>query len=101
MMPSFSRRANWFVSVLTMLVATHRASAEPATLELLQTIPLEGMAGRFDHLALDAKGGRLFIANLSNNSFDIVDLKAGKLVKRIPDQKKVQGIAYVPDLDRI
>jgi hypothetical protein len=43
----------------------------------------------------------LFIANLSNNSFDVVDLKAGKLVKQIPDQKKIQGVAYVPDLDRI
>jgi DNA-binding beta-propeller fold protein YncE len=30
-----------------------------------------------------------------------VDLKAGKLIKQIPDQKKLQGIAYVPDLDRI
>jgi DNA-binding beta-propeller fold protein YncE len=30
-----------------------------------------------------------------------VDLKAGKLVKQIPDQKKIQGVAYAPDLDRI
>jgi hypothetical protein len=30
-----------------------------------------------------------------------VDLKAGKLIKQIPDQKKIQGIAYAPDLDRI
>ena len=41
------------------------------------------------------------MANLSNNSLDVVDLKAGKLVKQIPDQKKIQGIAYAPDLDRI
>ena len=52
-------------------------------------------------VALDAKGGRLFIANLSNNSLDVVDLKAGKLVKQIPDQQKIQGVAYVPDIDRI
>jgi len=30
-----------------------------------------------------------------------VDLKAGKLIKQIPDQKKIQGIAYAPELDRI
>jgi DNA-binding beta-propeller fold protein YncE len=76
-------------------------SAEPATLELLQTIPLKGATGRLDHMAIDSKNGRLFVANLSNNSLDIVDLKAGKLLKQIPDQKKVQGIAYAPDLDRI
>jgi DNA-binding beta-propeller fold protein YncE len=75
--------------------------AEPATLELLQTISLKGTAGRLDHMAIDSKHARLFVANLSNNSLDIVDLKAGKLIKQIPDQEKIQGIAYALDLDRI
>jgi DNA-binding beta-propeller fold protein YncE len=87
--------------LLLALSAGITTAGEPATLELLQTIPLKGGAGRFDHLALDAKGGRLFIANLSNNSLDVVDLKAGKLVKQITGQQKIQGVAYVPDLDRI
>jgi DNA-binding beta-propeller fold protein YncE len=52
-------------------------------------------------MALDHRHGRLFVANLSNNSLDVVDLKAGKLIEQIPDQKKIQGVAYVPDLDRI
>lgn len=76
-------------------------AVEPATLELVQTISLKGAPGRLDHLAIDSKHGRLFIANLSNNSLDIVDLKAGKLIKQIPGQRKIQGIAYAPDLDRI
>jgi len=54
---------------------------EPKTLKLVQTIPLQGKAGRFDHLAIDPKGERLFVANLSNDSLDVIDLKAGKLVK--------------------
>ena len=76
-------------------------SGEPATLKLIQTIPLKGAPGRLDHFAIDGTHARLFIANLSNNSLDIVDLKAGKLIKQIPDQKKIQGIAYAPELDRI
>lgn len=89
-------------SLLTGLVAAGSvAAAEPTRLELTQTIPLQGVAGRYDHLALDARGGRLFIANLSNNSFDVVDLRAGKLIKQILDQRKIQGVAYVPDLDLI
>jgi DNA-binding beta-propeller fold protein YncE len=76
-------------------------AAEPATLELLQTIPLKGAVGRLDHMAIDSKHARLFVPNLSNNSLDIVDLKAGKLLKQISEQKKIQGIAYAPDLDRI
>jgi DNA-binding beta-propeller fold protein YncE len=75
--------------------------AEPATLQLLQTIQLKGAAGRLDHMAIDSKHGRLFVANLSNNSLEIVDLKTGKLIKQVPDQKKIQGIAYAADLDRI
>ena len=74
---------------------------EPRTMKLAQTIPLEGKAGRFDHLALDAKGERLFVANLSNDSLDVVDLKAGKLLKQIAGQKKAQGVAFAPTLNRI
>src|SRR5437588_12337872 len=35
------------------------------------------------------------------NSLDVIDPKAGKLVKQVPGQRKIQGVAYVPDLDRI
>jgi outer membrane protein assembly factor BamB len=88
-------------TLLWLLLAAATSAAEPATLELVQTIPLKGAAGRLDHLALDTRGNRLFIANLSNNSLDVVDLKAGKLVKQVPRQRKIQGVAHVPDLDRI
>lgn len=86
--------------VLTISVSSG-VSQEPRTVKLVQTIPLVGKPGRFDHLALDAKGERLLVANLSNDSLDIVDLKSGKLVRQIPDQKKSQGVAYVPGLNRI
>jgi DNA-binding beta-propeller fold protein YncE len=87
----------WFV----LLGAAGSEAGGPAALELVQTIALGGPAGRLDHMALDARHARLFVANLGNNSLDVVDLKAGKLLKRVPDQQKIQGIAYAPDLDRI
>jgi DNA-binding beta-propeller fold protein YncE len=88
--------------LLLMLCGFPRlAASDRPGLELVQKIALKGRPGRLDHLALDAKGHRLFVANLSNNSLDVVDLKAGKLVKQIPDQRKIQGVAYAPDLDRI
>ncbi|MBX7106750.1 MAG: hypothetical protein K1X57_21930 [Gemmataceae bacterium] len=88
------------LGLLAGLAATAQAD-DPKTLKLAQTVALEGKAGRFDHLALDAKGERLFVANLSNDSLDIVDLKAGKLVKQIVGQKKAQGVAFAPALNRI
>src|SRR5579863_660568 len=85
---------------LCSLFASPALAAEP-TLELIQTIVLKGKAGKLDHLALDAKRERLFLANTGNGSLDIVDLKAGKLFKQIPGQTGIQGIAYAADLDRL
>src|SRR5689334_14481732 len=89
------------VPIMLLPAGLTARAAEPASLRLIQTIPLKGVAGRLDHMAVDNRHGRLFVANLSNNSLDVVDLRAGKLIKQIPEQKKIQGIAYVPDLDRI
>ncbi len=87
--------------LLPAIVHPLPASGPAKALKLIQTIPLKGKAGRLDHLALDGKGRRLFVANLSNDSLDVVDLKAGKLVKQIPGQGKVQGVAYAAGLDRV
>src|SRR3954464_948673 len=92
-------------AVATLLSASLAGSAagaaEPAALELGQTLPLESGRGRDAPPAPDHAHGRLFLANLSNNSLDVVDLRAGKLVKQVLGQKKIQGVAYAPDLDRI
>jgi hypothetical protein len=77
------------------------AGADPAPLELIQTIDLKGPAGKLDHFALDTKRDRLLVANQTGNSLDIVDLKARKLLKQIAGQNDVSGVAYVPNLDRI
>jgi hypothetical protein len=88
--------------VLGVLLAAGPAGAEePRTLRLDRTIPLDGVVGRYDHMSLDPKGDRLFVANLSNNSLDVIDLAAGKLGRQIPGQRKAQGVAYAADLDRV
>jgi DNA-binding beta-propeller fold protein YncE len=75
--------------------------APAAELERVQTIALKGKPGGLDHLAIDAKRQRLFVANKANNTLDVVDLKAGKLLLQKPSQTAIQGIAYAPDLDRV
>jgi hypothetical protein len=97
------RTAMKHVPLLTLSIALLLADAAMASepLTLVQTIPLKGVAGKLDHLAVDREGQRLFVANKPNNTLDIVDLKSGKLVKQIPDQGKVSGVAYAADLDMI
>lgn len=90
------------VAVLAVLVCTaSRLPAEPPALELVQTIELKGKAGKLDHLIVDAKGERLFLANKVNNTVEVVDLKAGKPLRQLKGQAGAQGLAYAADLDRL
>ncbi len=80
-------------------VVANAQSAAP--LHLVQTIPLPNVKGRIDHLDVDVKGKRLFVAGLENGSVEVVDLQAGKWVKSISGFQKPQGIAYVESLNKV
>jgi len=64
-------------------------------------IPLGQVSGRTDHLGIDLKRQRLLIAELGNNSLGVVDLAAGKVLRRIPGLSEPQGVAYVPFSDSV
>src|SRR5437016_9137405 len=70
-------------------------------LRLVQTIPLPNVKGRLDHMDVDFKGKRLFVAGLENGTFEVVDLQAGNWVRSIPGFKKPQGPLFVPELDKL
>ena len=71
------------------------------SLGLVQTIPLQNVAGRIDHMDIDIPGQRLFVAELGNNSVDVIDLKTGKRVNSISGLREPQGIVYVQDANKI
>src|SRR5438876_6587243 len=70
-------------------------------LKMVQTIPLPGVEGRIDHLSVDVKGQRLFVAALGNNTLEVVDLAQGKRIRSITGLREPQGVVYVPELDQI
>ena len=74
-----------------------RAAAPALVLE--RTIPLAGVAGRIDHMAIDLARRRLFIAELGNGSVDVVDLATGRAIHRIAGLKEPQGVGYAPAAD--
>ena len=74
-------------------------AAQPLRLEKI--IPLPDVSGRIDHMAVDAKGERLFVAALGNNTVEVIDLKAGKRVKTITGLQEPQGVRYVADANRL
>src|SRR5260370_4845061 len=74
---------------------------EKQPLRLIQAIPMPNVKGRIDHMDVDVKGKRLFVAGLENGSLEVVDLRAGKWLRSIPGFKKTQGVAYVRSLNKV
>jgi len=65
-----------------------------AVLQLETKIPLGDVSGRIDHLAIDLKHYRLFVAELGNNSVGVVDLNQRKVINVIAGLKQPQGVGY-------
>src|SRR2546426_11820953 len=68
---------------------------------LVQTISLPNVKGGLDHMDVDVKRKRLFVAGLENGTLEVVDLQAGKWVRSIPGFEKPQGALYVPELNKL
>ena len=84
-----------------MAMPRNLEAEEAGPLRLIQTIPLRNVEGRIDHMAVDLKGERLFIAALGNNTVEIVDLRAGKHMETITGLHEPQGVGFVPEFNKI
>src|SRR5882762_816235 len=94
-----SRSATLILFYLTATVNLHGQRGQP--LSLVDTIPMPNVKGRLDHLYVDVRRERLFVAGLENGSVEVVDLKAAKWVRAIPGFQKPQGILLVPQLNKL
>jgi hypothetical protein len=91
-----------FVLVIGMIMAAPvEAQTPPAPLVLEAKIPLGSISGRIDHLAIDLKQQRLFVAELGNDSLGVVDLTAGKVLRTLTGLSEPQGVAYEPTIDTV
>jgi len=92
------------VTALAMSVSTGGAPAQPAgtaPLQLEAEIPLGNVRGRIDHMAVDLKRQRMFVAELGNDSVGVVDLANRKLIQTITGLKEPQGVGYEPSTDML
>jgi hypothetical protein len=87
--------------VMLVNAAAPAQSADASPLQLETKIVLGDVRGRIDHMAIDLKRQRLFVAELGNDSIGIVDLANRKLIHRIPGLKEPQGIGYEPSTDML
>src|SRR6185437_7681170 len=66
-----------------------------------KTIPLPDVQGRIDHMSIDVKNQRFFMAALGNDTIEVIDLKAGKRIHTITGLHEPQGVLYLPDVNRL
>jgi len=91
------------LAIFTAVVGSYLVAAESvnAPFQLKQTIPLPGVEGRIDHFDVDISGQRLFVCALGNNTVEVVDLSKGERVHTISGLGAPQGVAFVPELNRL
>ena len=85
-----------------LMFCSDAGNAQPAEpLRQITTIPLPDISGRIDHLAVDLKGRRVFLAALEKNTVEVVDIRAGTVTRTLGGFQKPQGLLYIAKLGRL
>ena len=99
-----------FITLVTLSVFVlrgERAAKAQSTgrdilpLQLEEEIPVPSVAGRLDHFTADVKRKRLIVSALGNNTVEVIDTFAGKVIHSIKDLSEPQGSLYVPGFDKL
>ena len=67
-------------------------AAAGTALTAVKTVDLGALKGKIDHLALDSKTGRLFVAASGSNAVVVADVQGGKVIHVIADVPGPEGI---------
>ena len=90
------------VSVAILLGFGARSATDSGSrLRLIETIPLAGVEGRIDHLAIDLEHRRLFVCALGNDSLEVIDLNRGLRIRSITGLGRPQGVSYAGESNRL
>lgn len=98
-------RITKYIGLGLLLGGFSGCSAQPSygtdQLRLVQTIPMAGVKGRIDHLDVNLKDGVVYVAALGNNTLEVVDLAAGRVIHSITGLDEPQGVGYIPSTGEV
>jgi DNA-binding beta-propeller fold protein YncE len=83
-----------------LLLEASSARAQSALI-LESKIQLGDIRGRLDHMAVDLRRHRLFVAELENDSVGVIDFETREIAHAVTGVKRPQGLAYVPSVDTL
>ena len=88
---------------LVMLTGAAKSadSAGSSPLQLEAKVALGNVRGRIDHMAVDLKRRRLFVAELGNDTVGIVDLAERDMVRTLEGLNEPQGVGFDPSTDTL
>lgn len=78
-----------------MALLSLSAAQNSSPLKLMLIVPLPGVEGRIDHLALGEAGQQLFVAALGNDTLEVVNLRT-RTVKSLKGFSEPQGVVVLP-----
>ena len=79
----------------------HAGEREAPPIRAVQEIPLPGVQGRLDHFTIDAKRKRVIFSGLGNNSVQVVDAFAGRMIHQIDGLAEPQGTLYLAEWGKL
>src|SRR5579864_349178 len=74
-------------------------NSQPLT--LISRIALPNVKARIDHMSVDVKGQRLFVAAVENHTLEVIDLQSGKQAHTITGLAEPQGVFYDRSSNRL
>ena len=89
------------IVLATFLHHGEARSQHSAVLRLKTVIPLPNVEGRIDHMDIDPKTQRVFVAALGNNTVEVVGLRQGKRIRTLEGFKEPQGVLFLPELNQL
>jgi DNA-binding beta-propeller fold protein YncE len=98
---NFLRSAFCAGALAAMVPVVHSQEREAPPVREVQEIPLPGVQGRLDHFTIDAKRKRVIFSGLGNNSVQVVDVFAGRMIHQIDGLAEPQGTLYLAEWDKL
>lgn len=95
------KKWTWIALVCGLAWIPNLCAQAGPPMKLAERIPMPGVSGRIDHLAVDLKGHRLFVSALGNDTVEVIDLASGKDIHSITGMHEPQGVFYVPESNRL
>src|SRR6266404_1205810 len=74
---------------------------ESAPLRIVQAIPLPNVVGRIDHFTADQKRKLVIGSALGNNTVEVIDVFAGRVVHTVSGLDEPQGVLYAPNVNKL